>query len=470
MSAPIHAPIATACRWLVVASAALATTGCAVLSTEALAQTQAPAEMVEFENARGEVSTQKSAAILQALERSSGDIDILDKHLAIEQAINANSPLVLGNKLTLLQDGPATYKAMFAAMREARDHIHLETYIFADDEIGQQFAALLLEKQAAGVPVSLIYDSVGSLNTPRAFFDRLRSGGVQVLEFNPVNPLASRHKAWRLNNRDHRKQLVVDGRIAFVGGINISAAYSSGSSIRLTGPKTTSEAGWRDTHLQIEGPVVAEFQKLFLDTWHKQKGPPMADSQPFPRLEPQGNSIVRAIGSAAGDPSSLIYLTLLSAIQHAELNSYFTIAYFVPDPQLMQALTDAAQRGVDVKLILPSHTDSWAVFHAGRSHYTRLLRAGVRIYERQGAVMHAKTASIDGVWSTVGSTNLDWRSFLHNDEINASVLGRDFSAQLDAMFARDLAESKAIELQQWQNRSILLRLQEWTARLAEYWL
>jgi cardiolipin synthase A/B len=377
---------------------------------------------------------------------------------------------VLGNKLTLLQDGPATYEAMFAVMREARDHIHLETYIFADDEVGQRFAELLLDKQAAGVPVSLIYDSVGCLNTPRAFFDRLRAGGVQVLEFNPVNPLASQQKTWGLNNRDHRKQLLVDGRIAFIGGINISASYSSGSSIHLTGPKASSEAGWRDTHLQIEGPVVAEFQKLFLDTWHKQKGPPLAGSQPFPRLERQGNSIVRAIGSAAGDPRSLIYLTLLSAIQHAERNSYLTIAYFVPDPQLIKALTEAAQRGVDVKLILPSHTDSWAVFHAGRSHYTRLLRAGVRIYERRGAVMHAKTASIDGVWSTVGSTNLDWRSFLHNDEINASVLSRDFSAQLDAMFAQDLAESDAIELRQWQNRSLLLRLQEWTARLAEYWL
>jgi cardiolipin synthase len=311
---------------------------------------------------------------------------------------------------------------------------------------------------------------VGSLNTPRAFFDRLRAGGIQVLEFNPVNPLTSHQKAWRLNNRDHRKLLVVDGRIAFIGGINISEAYSSGSSIHLSGPKATGDAGWRDTHLQIAGPVVAEFQKLFLDTWQKQKGPALATGQPFPRLEPQGDNIVRAIGSASGDPRSLIYLTLLSAIQHAEQRSHLTIAYFVPDPQLMAALTAAAQRGVDVKLILPSHTDSWATFHAGRSHYGALLRAGVRIYERRGAVMHAKTATIDGVWSTVGSTNLDWRSFLHNDEINAAVLGRDFAAQLEAMFARDLAESNAIELKQWERRSILLRLQEWAARLAEYWL
>ncbi|MBU4518475.1 MAG: cardiolipin synthase [Gammaproteobacteria bacterium] len=476
MSRLPRAPTPTWLRWQAAALGALTvacvltTTGCTSLSPEALEPIDQPVTAVAFENARGEVSAGKSAAIVQSLERSAGDSDILDKHLAVEQAINADSPLVLGNKLTLLQDGPATYAAMFAVMREARDHIHLETYIIADDEVGQQFAELLLAKQAAGVPVRLIYDSVGCLNTPRAFFDRLRAGGIQVLEFNPVNPLASNQKAWRLNNRDHRKLLVVDGRIAFIGGINISEAYSSGSSIHLTRPKATGDAGWRDTHLQIEGPVVAEFQKLFLDTWHKQKGPALATGQPFPRLEPQGINIVRAIGSAAGDPRSLIYLTLLSAIEHAEQRIYLTIAYFVPDPQLIAALTAAAQRGVDVKLILPSHTDSWAVFHAGRSHYAALLRAGVHIYERRGAVMHAKTASIDGVWSTVGSTNLDWRSFLHNDEINASVLGRDFSAQLDAMFARDLAESNAIDLKQWEHRSILLRLQEWAARLAEYWL
>jgi cardiolipin synthase len=133
-------------------------------------------------------------------------------------------------------------------------------------------------------------------------------------------------------------------------------------------------------------------------------------------------------------------------------------------------MTDAAARGVDVKLILPSHTDSWAVFHAGRSHYSDLLRANVKIYERRGAVMHSKTASIDGVWSTIGSTNLDWRSFLHNDEINAVILGRDFSRQMDAMFAADLAQSNAIDLDRWEQRSLLTRFKEWAALLAEYWL
>ncbi len=407
---------------------------------------------------------------MEGLKDDSGDIGILQRHLAIEQAINADSPLVLGNKLVLLQDGPATYQAMFAAIRESVDHINLETYIFEDDDIGRQFADLLLERQAAGVQVNLIYDSVGCLNTPREFFERLSAGGILLLEFNPVNPLVGNTKAWRINNRDHRKLLVVDGHIAFIGGINISESYSSGPFSGSAGKNGVSTLGWRDTHLQIEGPVVAEFQKLFLDTWEKQGGLTLAEKEYFPELKVQGEEIVRAIGSASDEPHSLIYLTLLSAINHAERRVYITNAYFVPDPQLLKSLIDAAQRGVDVKLILPSHTDSWAVFHAGRSHYSRLLRNGVEIYERRGAVMHSKTAVIDGVWSTIGSTNLDWRSFLHNDELNAVILGRDFSRQMDVMFTEDLAESNAIVLGQWKRRSLLYRFKEWTARLVEYWL
>jgi cardiolipin synthase len=448
----------------------LAGAGCASLP-DAPRESEIPhTQAVEFEGARGPVSAARSAAVINKLEGSSGESDILQKHLAMEQAINVDSPLVLGNKLVLLQDGPATYQAMFAAIRAAKDNINLETYIFEDDDIGQQFAELLLQRQAAGVQVNLIYDSVGCLNTPKEFFERLRAGGIQVLEFNPVNPLAGNKKEWLLNNRDHRKLLVVDGRIAFIGGINISESYSSGPSTKSARTKGPSAVGWRDTHLQIEGPVVAEFQKLFLGTWTKQKGPPLADKNYFPTLGKRGDDIVRAIGSTSDDPHSLIYLTLLSAIDNAEQRVYLTNAYFVPDPQLVKSLTDAAQRGVDVKLVLPSHTDSWAVFYAGRSHYSDLLRAKVKIYERRGAVMHSKTASIDGVWSTIGSTNLDWRSFLHNDEINAVILGRDFSSQMDAMFARDLAESDAIDPDRWEQRSLLLRFKEWAAQLAEYWL
>ena len=457
-------------RWVLAICCVLISAGCASFP-DAVRELEKPyAPAVKFDNAHGPISTGKSAATVESLKRKSGDIDILQKHLAIEQAINVDSPLVLGNKLVLLQDGPATYQAMFAAIGKAKDHINLETYIFEDDDIGQQFADLLLERQAAGVQVNLIYDSVGSLSTPKEFFKRLRAGGIQILEFNPINPLAGNKKNWRLNNRDHRKLLLVDGRMAFIGGINISESYSSGPSVKAPKKDGTDTEGWRDTHLQIEGPVVVEFQKLFMDTWMKQKGPPLVQKNYFPKLGTQGDEIVRAIGSASDEPHSLIYLTLLSAIDHAEQQVNLTNAYFAPDPQLIKSLTAAAQRGVAVQLILPGHTDAWTVFHAGRSHFSKLLRAGVKIYERRGTVLHSKTVSIDGVWSTIGSSNLDWRSFLHNDELNAVILGRDFSRQINTMFAKDLAESDAIDLDAWEQRSLLLRLKEWAARLVEYWL
>ena len=180
--------------------------------------------------------------------------------------------------------------------------------------------------------------------------------------------------------------------------------------------------------------------------------------------------MVRAIGSSPEEPYSLIYATLLSALGSAETSVHLTNAYFAPDPQLLAALEAAAANGVDVKLILPSQTDSWLVFHAGRNYYERLLRAGVKIYERRGVILHSKVALIDGVWATVGSTNLDWRSFLHNHELNAVVLGTEFGNQVQAMFAKDLAESDAITLERWQQRSLDLRVKELFARAWEYWL
>ncbi len=284
---------AVAGRLTIAVCCLLISTGCASLPDAAHAheveKPHATTKAVEFESARGPVSASRSSAIIEGLERKSGDIDILQKHLTMEQAINVGSPLVLGNKLILLQDGPATYQAMFAAIRKAKDHINLETYIFEDDDIGKQFADLLLERQAAGVQVNLIYDSVGGLNTPKEFFERLSTAGIQVLEFNPINPLAGNKKGWQLNNRDHRKLLVVDGRIAFLGGINISESYSSAPSGKSAKKKEGNPTGWRDTHLQIEGPVVAEFQKLFMNTWAKQNGQPLSQKNYYPKLEKQGS-------------------------------------------------------------------------------------------------------------------------------------------------------------------------------------
>lgn len=426
-----------------------------------------------LEGSQGPLSAAQSKAILERLRAGGQGGDVLSRHLALEEAI-VGSPLTAGNKAELLQDGAATYRAMLAAIEAAKDHIHLETYILDDDEVGQRFADALVAKQRQGVQVRLIHDSVGTLNTPREFFRKLTDSGIQVVEFNPVNPAVA-GVDWELNERDHRKLLIVDGRVAFLGGINISGVYSSGSFSSGAGSSRSEKpAGdripWRDTHVQLQGPVVAEFQKLFLQTWVAQKGPPPAGGALYPRLQPAGKDVVRAIGSSPEEPYSRIYATLLSAIHSAETSVYITNAYFAPDPQLLDALEDAARRGVDVKLILPGKTDSWLVFHAGRNYYARLLRAGVKLYERQGVILHAKTASVDGVWSTIGSTNLDWRSFLHNHELNAVVLGAGFGAQLQTLFDADLAGSTRVTLAQWERRGLGLRIQELFARAWEYWL
>jgi len=423
---------------------------------------------IQVDNAQGPLSQARSRAIIDGLERGADDTNIFDRHLAVEQAVS-DSPLLTGNRVRLLEDGPDTYQAMFAAILAARDHINMETYILEDDEVGRRFADALMEKQRQGVQVNLIHDSVGTLGTPAEFFQRLRDSGIRTLEFNPVNP-ATAKAGWDVNQRDHRKLLIIDGQTVFLGGINISSVYSGGSSRRQSKPSPDGDLPWRDTDLQIDGPVVAEFQRLFLQTWAAQKGEPLAPRSYLPPLHPQGKEVVRAIGSSPDDAFSLIYVTLLSAINSAETEVWLTNAYFVPDPQLLAALKAAAARGVDVRIVVPGSTDSALVFHAGRSYYDELLRAGVQIFERRGALMHAKTAVIDGVWSTVGSTNLDWRSFLHNHEVNAVVLGTEFGDRMRAAFERDVAQSEQITLEQWRHRSIGVRLKEKFARVWEYWL
>ncbi len=449
-------------------TAAMLGLSCSSLPTFVPDLAHRPARPVPLSGASGPLTAAQSRAILQRLQSGGQPTDIFSRHLALEEAI-VGSPLTTGNAVRLLQDGPATYRAMLGAIAAARDHINMETYILDDDAIGRQFAQALLDKQAQGVQVNLLRDSAGTFGTPAAFFQRLSDAGVQVLEFNPVNPLAVR-EGWQWNQRDHRKLLIVDGRTAFLGGINISSVYSGGSSSKTKRFDPDAALAWRDTDLQLQGPVVAELQKLFLAAWQGQLGPPLQPRAYFPPLQAMGTQVVRAIGSSPEETYSLIYATLLSAIGSAETSVHITNAYFAPDPQLLEALVAAAARGVEVTLILPARTDSWLVFHAGRSHYANLLKAGVRIFERRGVVLHSKTALVDGVWATVGSTNLDWRSFLHNHELNAVILGADFGQQVQTMFERDLAASDAVELAAWERRSPALRMQEWFGRLWEYWL
>lgn len=444
--------------------------GCSGLPLVVPDMAPARADPPQVNGAQGPLSAARSKEILARIKGSDPADNLLERHLALEQSIS-DSPLSAGNKVVLLENGPATYAAMLAAIATARDHINMETYIFEDDEAGQRFADALIARHRAGVQVNLIYDSVGTITTPPDFFRRLTEAGIQLLEFNPVNP-ASAKAGWDVNQRDHRKLLIVDGRTAFLGGINISGVYSGGSIGRRSAPRMPDapDQPWRDTDLQLDGPVVAELQKLFIDTWTRQKGASLANRQYFPPLKAQGGEVVHAIGSTPDDPFSVIYATLISAIDNAEKEVLLTNAYFAPDPQLLASLKKAVARGVDVRLVLPGSTDSALVFHAGRSHYDELLSAGVRIYERRSALLHAKTALIDGVWSTVGSTNLDWRSFLHNQELNAVVLGPAFGARMRAAFDADVAQSEQITLADWRRRPVDLRVKEALARLWEYWL
>jgi cardiolipin synthase len=418
-------------------------------------------QAIQLNDAEGPLSNKQSKGILNRLKKDGDATNIFDKHLALEAEISG-SPLMIGNQVKLLLDGPATYESMLNAIDEAQDHINMETYIIDDDEVSNIFASHLIEKQKNGVQINLIYDSFGSINTPKAFFENLKSHGVNILEYNPVNPFLVR-TAWELNQRDHRKLLIVDGAVAFVGGINISSVYSSTS----FGRKKTSQdkALWRDTHLKITGPVVNSFQHLFIETWTQQKGEALADKKYFVDLENQGTEVVRVIGSSPNDLYSQIYSTLLSAINSAETHIFITNAYFVPDPNLLRALKEAAQRGVDTRLILPDKTDSKLVFYASRSYYDEVLSSGIKIYERKDALLHAKTALIDGVWSTVGSTNLDWRSFINNQEINAVILGQAFGEEMQTVFENDLLLSEEMTLNVWRSRSIGSRIKELLARL-----
>lgn len=426
------------------------------------------ASPVTMTDSDGPISVERSAAIIDVLKARGASSNFLDLHLAIEEAI-VDSPLTTGNRVELLQDGPLTYQAMLEAINAATDHINLETYILDDDEVGQRFAAALVARQQQGVKVHLIHDSVGTLATPSRFFSELEANGIRVLEFNPVNPLTA-SEGWELNSRDHRKLLIVDGRVAFIGGINISSVYSGGSFRLSSKVRPGGELPWRDTHLKIEGPVVAELQKLFMQTWEDQQGSALPPARYFPELERVSDELVRAIGSSPDDPYSLIYATLISALRSAQSEIWITNAYFVPDPQMLESLKQAAASGVDVRLLLPSSTDSWLVFNAGRARYHELLVAGVKIYERRNALLHVKTAVIDGVWSTVGSTNMDWRSFLHNQEVNVVILGGNFGEQMRVVFLADQAQAKVITLQDWQQRPLNMRFKEQLGQLWEYWL
>ncbi len=416
---------------------------------------------------KGYESALEAKQTMAEVAHQAPDPEKFRKLLSTLQSLS-DAPLYNDSRAHLLIDGPQTYAAMLEAIRTAVRFIHLETYIFADDEVGRKFAEALLKKAQEGVKVRVIYDSLGSIGSNSAFFDGMKKSGVELIEYHRLLPLEGGNPL-NLDNRDHRKLMVVDDRVAFTGGVNLSKEYSNSWS---GGPSRRSiSSRWRDTHLAIRGPAVEGFELAFEQQWVEQGG--IFDSEPLLEVSfaAVGEDLVAVLQSEGDDGEvSSIYQAYLEAMHSAEFRIWITQAYFAPDKEFMQQISDAAGRGVDVRLLVPGTSDSNTLLNASRSRYGELLKKGVRIYESQSFMLHAKTAVIDRVWSTVGSSNLDYRSFLHNDEINAIVLGINFARQMEDQFLKDLKNSREISLRQWKTRKLRDKIKQRFAWLITYML
>jgi cardiolipin synthase len=425
----------------------------------------------ETQEAPEDASTSRRTRIALARLRAQGYLTArMERHLRLIRAI-AGVPLTGGNKVTLLQNGKVIYAAMERIIAHAKNSINLETFTFADDAVGRKFASLLIDRSRAGVRVNVIYDTFGSLDTPASFFDRMRRNGISVVAFNPLTGSNSGPAHDSMTHRDHRKVLVVDGRIAITGSVNIANEYANS---RMKGFSTdalpTNKMFWRDTDVEIEGPAVAQCQRLFVAEWYGQTGKLLPPANYFPHLKAQGDQLVQVIGSTPQVGFSTIYYALIAAIQNAQRNVYIEDAYFAPGRQFLDILKAAARRGVNVQLILPHRTDHPIVLHAAQWHYGALLRSHVRIYERRHALLHSKTATIDNIWSTVGSSNLDWWSIARDNEINVVIVGHQFALQMDAAFADDREQSLHITRAVWSERSLTTRVDELCGWLVQRWL
>jgi len=402
---------------------------------------------------------------------TTGATSLLDYHLAAMQELGA-PPLLTGNQVDLLIDGPRTYAAMFDAIAQARQFILVESFIFEEASQGDRKLGTLLAAAARrGVHIFVLYDAIGSMTTSAQFLGDLQSAGVALCAFNPLNPLDERFAG--LNERDHRKIVVVDGQIAFAGGVNFSQAYRITSrQVKRRGLSKQSalHEGWRDTHIAIRGTAAKQLESLFRANWTEAQCPgevaPVFDA----RADAAGQTLLQIIASSPEDQSNQIYETLLSVITYAQQSIDVTMAYFVPDDALEKAFIAAAQRGVVVRIILPSYSDFSGVFYAGRAHYDELLQGGVHLYELEDAFLHSKSIVVDGVWSSIGSTNFDWRSFVHNKEISVCVIDEGFARQMGAAFATDLGNSRQITLADWKKRGLRERFHELLWMPLQYWL
>ncbi|RJQ87553.1 MAG: cardiolipin synthase B [Desulfobacteraceae bacterium] len=392
----------------------------------------------------------------------------LSQWIQLEQQITGY-PLVAGNHVQLLIDGPMTLDAMFDAMARARHHIHLETFIISDDPVGQRLAEILIERRRSGVEVRLIIDAVGALEADEAFLKHLREQDIEVHKFHPIDP-SEDPRIWRINTRHHRKVLIVDGRVGFLGGINISGVYAK-SSYSEPGRQKNADEAWRDTHMFVEGPVVAHLQELFVTLWAQlHDSAPLRGSEYFPDLREKGRVLVRLANNMADDEAHQAYRVYMAAFHFAQKTIWITQGYFSPDRAFLEALKTASRRGVDVRLLLPGITDSWITISSSRAHYDELLSDGVRIFERKDVLQHAKTAVVDGMWSLVGSTNLDYRSLIHSNEANLMIWGRDFGEKMENLFLDDQSNNQEITLTHWRKRPFYHHLLEVFASMFDYWL
>lgn len=362
---------------------------------------------------------------------------------------------VAGNRVTLLHDGVQCFPAMLEAIARAEREILLEMYWFGSDGTGWRFAEALSSRARDGLRVRVLYDAVGSWDTSPDVFSAMREAGVEVREYNPIRPWRRRFHLGVVNNRNHRKNLVVDGRVGFTGGINIGDPWA---------PVDEGGGGWRDDCIRVEGPAVAQMRRIFRHAWGESNSGTRRLSYPPGQLEKltrsPGDTPVRVHTSHYLGERRAIRRVYLANIRHARKRIYIANSYFVPDRVVRRALAAAVARGVDVRVLVPGDSDVAAVKYAMQRDYDWLVRHGIGLYEWQGPVLHSKSAVIDGTWCAVGSYNLDSRSWRFNLEILVTVIDRDVGRAMEARFLEDLGNAHRVDLDTWRYRPLTQRALE----------
>ena len=360
-------------------------------------------------------------------------------------------PFTDGNRITLLKERDS-FTTIFDAVRAAREFICLAFYIFRNDETGAELAEILRQKASEGVRVYILYDHFGSIGTPVEFWKYLRDSGIRIRASHPFKWTSPFHYV----HRDHRKLIIIDGLYAFTGGLNIANEYRGYHFMRKR--RLTKKKGWRDTGIFLEGPIAVTLFEEFRKSWAIWKGGAISSVRSARRIE-RGLPVLPIFASSAKGRRKMRKL-LHYSITKSRKSIYLTTAYFTPSRRMLHILEDAVARGVEVKLLLPGRSDITAALYAARAHFTRLIRAGVGIYNYGGEILHAKTAVFDGVWSVIGSTNLDFQSLRRNDEGNVGILDEDFGRQMCDTFDEDLRNSERVDLEKWINRPFCEKIKE----------